>query len=228
MSYYVYLAACRDGSLYTGTAPDVDARLVMHQSGHGAKYTRSRLPIHGVYREALADKGEALRREIAVKRLGHAEKQAMADAYQLAHPAVTQVTSPTEAQVRAVAATLGCSLPADALAHVLFQGAADGAPVAMASLVATVYRKKPSVLVSALAVAGPYRETGLVARVLVAITALLGEDRQTGYLLLPADAADALQLKDRLRLTPTADGVMYQLTILRAIREAQKRDSRCL
>jgi putative endonuclease len=36
---------CGDGSLYTGVAKDVDARLKQHQDGKGARYTRAHLPV---------------------------------------------------------------------------------------------------------------------------------------------------------------------------------------
>ena len=72
--WWVYMLRCGDGSLYTGTAADVDRRLAVHQSGKGAKYTRSHLPVEVVYREALSDRSAALRRECAIKRLSRAEK----------------------------------------------------------------------------------------------------------------------------------------------------------
>ena len=53
MKYYVYLLRCSDGSLYTGYTDDVERRLAVHQSGKGAKYTRSRLPVELVYWEEL-------------------------------------------------------------------------------------------------------------------------------------------------------------------------------
>lgn len=46
----------------------------VHNQGKGAKYTRSRLPVTVVYREACTDRSEALRREAAIKRLTRAEK----------------------------------------------------------------------------------------------------------------------------------------------------------
>ena len=73
-NWFVYMLRCGDGSLYTGTAADVDRRLAVHQSGKGAKYTRSHLPVEVVYREALPDRSAALRRECAIKRLSRAEK----------------------------------------------------------------------------------------------------------------------------------------------------------
>ncbi len=74
MSYWVYILQCGDGTLYTGTAADVDKRLKVHQSGRGAKYTRGRGPLTVVYRENCGDKSAALRREYAVKQLTRAEK----------------------------------------------------------------------------------------------------------------------------------------------------------
>lgn len=77
MSWYVYMLRCRDGSLYTGYTDDPDRRLAVHQSGKGAKYTRSRLPVQLVYREECADKSAALRREFAIKKLTKREKEAI-------------------------------------------------------------------------------------------------------------------------------------------------------
>ena len=78
MGYWVYLLRCGDGSLYTGCTNDLARRLRAHQSGRGAKYTRSRLPVELVYREEAADRSAALRREAAIKRLTRAEKLALA------------------------------------------------------------------------------------------------------------------------------------------------------
>lgn len=77
MSYYVYLLRCGDGSLYTGYTDDVERRVAVHQSGKGAKYTRSRLPVELVYYEALPDKSAALRREAAIKKMTREKKLAL-------------------------------------------------------------------------------------------------------------------------------------------------------
>lgn len=77
MSYWVYIARCCDGTLYTGTAVDVDHRIKTHNTGKGAKYTRSRLPVEAVYREDCGDRSSALKREIAIKRLTREEKLAL-------------------------------------------------------------------------------------------------------------------------------------------------------
>ena len=64
MAYYVYMLRCGDGSLYTGSTGDVSRRVIVHQSGKGAKYTRSRLPVELVYQEELPDQiGRASCRE---------------------------------------------------------------------------------------------------------------------------------------------------------------------
>jgi putative endonuclease len=67
--WFVYLARCRDGSLYTGITRDLAARLQAHNRGRGAAYTRSRLPVALVYAEPAGDRGAALRREAAIRRM---------------------------------------------------------------------------------------------------------------------------------------------------------------
>lgn len=77
MGWFVYMLRCGDGSLYTGYTDDIPRRLAVHQSGKGAKYTRSRLPVMLAYWEELPDKSSALRREAAVKRLTRRQKLAL-------------------------------------------------------------------------------------------------------------------------------------------------------
>lgn len=76
--WHLYLLRCGDGTLYCGIAVDVAARLAQHRAGKGAKYTRGRAPLELVYEEVCGNRGEALRRERAVKRLSRAEKLALA------------------------------------------------------------------------------------------------------------------------------------------------------
>jgi putative endonuclease len=78
MPWIVYLARCRDGTLYTGVTTDPARRLAEHNAGCGAAYTRSRLPVTLVYQEEVLDRSCALRREHAIKRLTRAEKEALA------------------------------------------------------------------------------------------------------------------------------------------------------
>mgnify|MGYP000434827670 FL=1 len=81
MGYLVYILRCGDGTLYTGCTNDLPRRLQAHQSGRGAKYTRSRLPVELVYQEAVPDRSAALRREAAIKRLDRRRKLALIAAF---------------------------------------------------------------------------------------------------------------------------------------------------
>ena len=81
MGYLVYILRCGDGTLYTGCTNDLPRRLRAHQSGRGAKYSRSRLPVELVYQEAVPDRSGALRREAAIKRLDRRRKLALIAAF---------------------------------------------------------------------------------------------------------------------------------------------------
>lgn len=74
MAWMVYLLRCRDGSLYAGATNDLVRRVAAHQAGRGAAYTRSRRPVRLVFSERHPDRGAALRREAALKRLPRAAK----------------------------------------------------------------------------------------------------------------------------------------------------------
>ena len=85
--WFVYLLRCSDRSLYTGIARDVAARLEAHRSGRGARYTRGRGPLTVVHVEPARSRGEAQRREAAIRRLRRAEKEALAAAWRGEPPA---------------------------------------------------------------------------------------------------------------------------------------------
>lgn len=74
---YVYLLRCADGTLYCGWTTDPEARLAAHNSGKGAKYTRSRLPVEMVWLEKYEDRHEALSREWHIKRMSRKKKLAL-------------------------------------------------------------------------------------------------------------------------------------------------------
>ena len=78
-TWHVYLLRCGDGTLYCGIALDVQARLEAHRAGKGARYTRGRGPLEVVYAEPCASKGEALRRERAIKAMPRRQKQELAE-----------------------------------------------------------------------------------------------------------------------------------------------------
>jgi putative endonuclease len=77
MAWFLYMIECKDGSLYTGIALDVDARYAQHESGKGAKYTRSRPPKRLVFQKKFRDRSAASKAEYAMKQLTRAEKLAL-------------------------------------------------------------------------------------------------------------------------------------------------------
>jgi len=75
----VYVARCADGTLYTGVARDVAARIAKHDAGKGARYTRGRGPLSLCAVRRCASHGEALRLELAIKALPRSEKERFTD-----------------------------------------------------------------------------------------------------------------------------------------------------
>lgn len=76
-SHYMYVLECADGSLYTGYAVDVQARLAVHNAGRGAKYTRARLPVSLLAYAEFPTKHDAMHAEYAFKQLTRDEKDAL-------------------------------------------------------------------------------------------------------------------------------------------------------
>ena len=72
---YTYIVRCADGTLYTGWTNDLEKRIHAHNSGEGAKYTRSRRPVELVYYEEHETKEEAMSREWHIKKLSRSEKE---------------------------------------------------------------------------------------------------------------------------------------------------------
>lgn len=75
MAYYTYMVRCSDDTLYTGYTNDLDNRIMAHNEGRGAKYTRGRGPVELVYYEEYPTKEEAMSREWHIKRLTRPEKE---------------------------------------------------------------------------------------------------------------------------------------------------------
>ncbi len=73
--YYIYILRCNDDSFYTGWTTDIKRRVLHHNEGKGAKYTRSRLPVQVVYSEKFSTKEAAMQREYEIKQLSRAEKR---------------------------------------------------------------------------------------------------------------------------------------------------------
>ena len=64
---FVYLLRCSDNSLYCGWTTDLEKRIEAHNSGRGAKYTKSRRPVELVYSEECESKSAAMKREWFIK-----------------------------------------------------------------------------------------------------------------------------------------------------------------
>ena len=65
----VYILKCSDNSLYTGITTDLKRRVNEHNSGKGAKYTRSRNPVEILYFESYPDRSSASKEEARIKKL---------------------------------------------------------------------------------------------------------------------------------------------------------------
>ena len=74
---YTYILKCKDDSLYTGWTNDLKKRITSHNAGKGAKYTKARRPVELVYYEEFQTRGEAMKREYAIKQLSRKEKEAL-------------------------------------------------------------------------------------------------------------------------------------------------------
>lgn len=73
--HYAYMVRCSDNSIYSGYTTDVYKREKVHNTGKGAKYTRTRLPVKLVYFEEFDNKIDAMKREYAFKQYTHKEKE---------------------------------------------------------------------------------------------------------------------------------------------------------
>ena len=71
---YAYILRCSDGTLYSGWTNNLEKRLAAHNSGKGAKYTKTRLPVELVYFEEFKSKNEAMSREAHLKQLSREQK----------------------------------------------------------------------------------------------------------------------------------------------------------
>jgi putative endonuclease len=72
--WVVYLVRCVDESLYCGITNDIERRLVAHNSGKGAKYTKSRMPVDVAGVSSKMTKSEALKLERRIKQVPAGKK----------------------------------------------------------------------------------------------------------------------------------------------------------
>ena len=75
MMYFVYILECADHTFYVGTTNDLKKRLHAHNAlKSGARYTKSRRPVVLKYYEKIRTQGDALRREVQLKKLSRSQK----------------------------------------------------------------------------------------------------------------------------------------------------------
>jgi len=73
--FFVYILCCCDGTFYTGYTPDLVRRLELHNSGQGAKYTRSRRPVELVWSKEYRYFKRAFLAELKIKKLTRKQKE---------------------------------------------------------------------------------------------------------------------------------------------------------
>jgi len=76
-AWFVCLVRAANGALYCGISDDPQRRFAQHQSGKGARFFHTSPALALAYVEACAGKGDALRRERAIKRLSKSAKEAL-------------------------------------------------------------------------------------------------------------------------------------------------------
>ena len=69
MTWLVYLLECADGTYYAGITNRLEHRLDAHNSGQGARYTRSRRPVILLAIQEHPDRSEASKAEAKLKSL---------------------------------------------------------------------------------------------------------------------------------------------------------------
>ena len=73
--WFVYLVRAANGALYCGISDDPQRRFAQHQAGKGARFFHTSPALALAYVEACAGKGDALRRERAIKSLAKVAKE---------------------------------------------------------------------------------------------------------------------------------------------------------
>ena len=76
--WWIYLARCADGTLYCGITKELPRRIDEHNTSRkAARYTRSRRPVALVWSERKSSISSALKRELQIKRMRRADKEAL-------------------------------------------------------------------------------------------------------------------------------------------------------
>jgi len=72
--WHVYILQCKDGSYYTGTTNDVDARMKAHAEGRGSKYVSKKGFRKLLKVKECQNQSDACKCECVIKKLPRREK----------------------------------------------------------------------------------------------------------------------------------------------------------
>ena len=81
MTCYCYILECSDGTFYTGWTTDPERRVKQHNKGIGAKYTSTRRPVKLVYLEQQLNRTDAMKRELAIKKMKRIQKSKLVNGF---------------------------------------------------------------------------------------------------------------------------------------------------
>lgn len=81
VEWFVYMVECSDGTIYTGITNDVKARILKHNSGKGAKYTRARRPVKLKAQWKYSSRSASAQAEYAFKKLSRVQKLKLINKY---------------------------------------------------------------------------------------------------------------------------------------------------
>ncbi|PIV52730.1 MAG: hypothetical protein COY53_01995 [Elusimicrobia bacterium CG_4_10_14_0_8_um_filter_37_32] len=80
--YYVYIVQTKNGYYYTGYTNNLEKRIKLHNSGHGAKYLRGKGPVRLVYYREYKYHKSALNEERRIKGLRKEQKIILVKEYE--------------------------------------------------------------------------------------------------------------------------------------------------
>ena len=72
--WVVYILRCKDNTLYTGITNNIEKRLIAHNRGMAAKYTRSRRPVALSAVSNSMCRTDAMRLELKIKKVAKGKK----------------------------------------------------------------------------------------------------------------------------------------------------------
>jgi putative endonuclease len=81
--YWVYILRCKYGTYYTGYTSNLEKRIVLHNSGKGAKYVRNKLPTTLAYAKKYKYYKSALNGERDIKQLSRQKKEELVRKYEI-------------------------------------------------------------------------------------------------------------------------------------------------